>query len=51
MGDVGKVYMVMCQDVVQKALPNDRVRAEGPNEKPSAGATMKRAEILVSKIK
>ena len=28
--------MVVCQDVVPKASPNDRVRAEGPNEKPSA---------------
>ena len=28
--------MVMCQDVVPKAPPNDRVRAEGPNERPSA---------------
>ena len=42
-GDVGRVEMVVCQDVVPKAPPNDRVRAKGPNEKPSAGARMKRA--------
>ena len=35
--------MVVGQDVVPTAPPNDRVRAEGPNEKPSAGARMKRA--------
>ncbi len=33
--------------MVPKVLPNDRVRAKGPNEKASAGARMKRAEILV----
>ena len=33
--------MAVCRDVVPKAPPNDRVRAEGPNEKPSAGARMK----------
>ena len=43
MGDVGRVYMVVCWDVVPKATPNDRVRAEGPKEKPSAGDRMKRA--------
>ncbi len=26
--------MVVCEDVVPKAPPNDRVRAEGPNESP-----------------
>ena len=35
--------MIVCRVVVPKAPPNDRVRAEGPNEKPSAGARMKRA--------
>ena len=34
--------MGMCRNVVPKAPPNDQVRAEGPNEKPSAGARMKR---------
>ena len=50
MGLCGAIYagcresiVVVCQDVVPKAPPNDRVRAEGPNEKPSAGARMKRA--------
>ena len=35
--------MGMCRDVVLKALQNDQVRAEGPNEKPSAGARKKGA--------
>ena len=33
--------MVVGQNVMPKASPNDRVGAEGPNEKPSAGARMK----------
>ena len=32
----------VCRDVVAKATPNDRVRAEDPNEKPFAGARRKR---------
>ncbi len=39
--------MIVCRVVVLKAPTNERVRALGPNEKPSVGAGMKRAEILV----